>query len=144
MRETISGFIFLGLALFVMGESLRMGIGTMKEPGAGFLPLWAGAILAGFSLVLIIRGWKADRGTPRVRHSGVTLIALCALFIYSLIMDVTGFVVATFLLMMVLFHLAQRRPWWMLLGMSAVVTAVAYVVFGLVLKVYFPAGIFGI
>ncbi|MBI4632713.1 MAG: tripartite tricarboxylate transporter TctB family protein [Deltaproteobacteria bacterium] len=144
MRETPSGFLFLGLSLFVVGESLRMGTGTMKEPGAGFLSLWAGVILAVFALALIIRGWKADKGAARVRHSGVTLIALIALFVYSLIMDVAGFVVATFFLMAVLFHLAQRRPWWALLGISALVTAVAYVVFGIILKVYFPVGFLGI
>src|SRR5574340_1065210 len=130
MRETVSGFFFLGISMLVVWESLRMGTGTMQETGAGFLSLWAGLILACFSLVLVIRGWKADKGAPRVRHSGVTLSALIALFVYSLIMDAAGFVVATFFLTAVLFHLAQRRPWWKTLGISAIVTAAAYVLFG--------------
>jgi putative tricarboxylic transport membrane protein len=143
MREAYSGFFFLGLALLAIVESLRMGTGTMKEPGAGFLSLAIGLILAVFSLVLIIRGWKPEKGSQLVKHSATTIIALVALFIYSLIMDSIGFVVATFLLVAVLFHLAERRRWWVLLGMSALVTAFAYLLFGVVLKVYFPEGILG-
>ena len=142
MREAYSGFFFLGLSLLAILESLRMGTGTMKEPGAGFLSLAMGLVLAAFSLVLIFRGWKPSKG-PAVKHSAKTIIALAALFIYSLIMDKIGFIVATFLLVLVLFHLAQRRTWWVLLGMSVLVTAVAYLLFGVVLKVYFPEGILG-
>jgi hypothetical protein len=144
MREAISGFFFLGLSVLIVVESLRMGTGSMKEPGAGFLSLAVGLILAVFSVVLIIRGWKPARGAPPVRHSVTTVIALASLFVYSLIMETTGFVAATFLLVAVLFHLAERRPWWMVLGMSILVTAVAYLLFGVILKVYFPVGIFGI
>jgi len=147
MREAISGFFFLGLSLLVVWESLRMGTGTMKEPGAGFLSLCAGLMLAVFAIVLIIRGWrgwKSDAKVPRESHSGPTIVALVALFLYSLSMETIGFVAATFLLMAVLFHLAERRPWWKTLGISAIVTAVAYVLFGIVLKVYFPTGLFGI
>ena len=144
MREAIIGFFFFGLSALVVVESLRMGTGTMREPGPGFLSLYTGLILAAFSLVLIVRGWKPDKRTPPVRHSATTVIALVSLFIYSLIMETTGFVAATFLLVAALFHLAERRPWWVLLGMSALVTAAAYLLFGVVLKVYFPAGIFGV
>lgn len=141
MRETGNGLFFFGLSLLVIGESLRMGTGIMKEPGPGFVSFCAGMFLCLFSLVLIARGWKADKGAPHVKHSYRTMIALSSLFVYSVIMETIGFAMATFLLMAVLFHLAERRPWWVLLGMSALVTAVAYVVFGVVLKVYFPVGI---
>ncbi len=144
MKETGSGLFFFGLSLIVIWESLRMGTGIMKEPGPGFISLCAGVILCVFSLVLVARGWKADKNAPRVKHSYRTMIALFSLFAYSLIMETIGFAVATFLLVAVLFHLAERRPWWVLLGMSALVTAVAYVVFGVILKVYFPVGIIGI
>ena len=143
MREAYSGFFFLGLATLTIVESLRMGTGTMKEPGAGFLSLAIGMALAVFSLVLIVRGWKPAQSSSPVKHSATTIIALVSLFIYSLIMDRIGFVVATFLLVAVLFQLAERRRWWVLLGMSALVTAVAYLLFGVVLKVYFPEGILG-
>jgi hypothetical protein len=144
VKETGSGLFFFVLSLLVIVESLRMGTGTMKEPGAGFISLCAGIILGVFSLVLIARGWKADKGAPRVKHSCRTMIALFSLFAYSLIMETIGFAVATFLLVAVLFHLAERRPWWALIGMSALVTAVAYLVFGVILKVYFPVGFIGI
>jgi putative tricarboxylic transport membrane protein len=143
MREAYSGLFFLGLSLLAIVESLRMGTGTMKEPGAGFLSLAMGMILAVFSLILVVRGWKPEKGSRPVKHSATTIIALVALFIYSLVMDSVGFVVATFLLVAVLFHLAERRRWWVLLCMSALVTTVAYLLFGVVLKVYFPEGILG-
>jgi hypothetical protein len=144
MKEIGSGLFFFGLSLLVIVESLRMGTGVMREPGPGFVSLCAGVILGIFSLVLIIQGWRTDKKAPPVKHSYHTVIALFSLFAYSLSMETIGFTVATFLLLALLFHLAERRPWLALLGMSALVTAIFYVVFGIILKVYFPVGIIGI
>ena len=50
MRELKSGFFFFGLSLFVLWESLRVGLGTFKEPGSGFFSFCMGVILFALSL----------------------------------------------------------------------------------------------
>jgi putative tricarboxylic transport membrane protein len=142
MRELKSGLFFFGLSLFIVWEAQRVGFGTVSAPGPGFLPFCAGAALLVLSAVLIRRGWKAREAAtsypPRV------IFALASLFAYSLILEPLGFVVATFFLVGILFHLGKPRPWWMLLGMTALVTVLSYFVFGRLLQVYFPRGLLGI
>ena len=142
MRTLRSGFFFFGLSLFIIWESLRVGLGTAKEPGSGFISLCTGIILAFLSLLLIYQNWKLRE--PKKQLPIRVILALAALFAYSLVLDTLGFIVATFFLVAFLFHLGEARRWWVLIGMSAVVTLFAYVVFGRLLHVYFPQGILGI
>jgi hypothetical protein len=142
MRGLRSGLFFFGLSLFVIWESLRVGLGNLQMPGPGFLSFCAGVILSILSLVLIHRGLGfQDSLKP---HSPPLILALASLFVYSLVLNTLGFIVATFLLVGLLFRLGERRPLWALLGMSALVTLLTYLVFGIFLHVYFPRSFLGI
>ena len=142
MHELRSGLFFFGLSLLVLWESFRVELGTLKEPGSGFLSLCAGLAFGALSLVLIFRGWRVrDIQGP---HSRRVILALASLFVYSLVLDMVGFVVASFFLVGILFRLGQPRPWWFLIGVSALVTFLSYLIFGVFLHVYFPRGFFGI
>ena len=141
MTKVKSGFFFFGLSLLMLWESLRLGIGTATEPGPGFLPCCAGAILAVLSLSFTCAGWGFRKS--RQPHSNRVIVALMAVFIYSLVLNYLGFIIATFLLVAVLFHLGESRRWWVLIAMSASVTFLGYLFFGKVLHVFFPEGLLG-
>ncbi|MFH1488647.1 MAG: tripartite tricarboxylate transporter TctB family protein, partial [Pseudomonadota bacterium] len=123
-------------------ESLRVGLGTFRAPGSGMLSFFGGLALCGLSIAQICKGWKVREGTGT--HSPRVLFALLSLFVYSLLLDTLGFVISTFFLVGVLFHLGQPRRWWLLIGMSALVTFLTYLIFGVLLSVYFPRGFLGI
>jgi len=142
MRELKSGFFFFSLSLLAIWESLRVELGTFMEPGSGFLPFCVGLVLCALSVVLIYRGWGVREFQKP--HSRRVILALASLFVYSLVLQTLGFVVATFFLVGVLLHLGQPRRWWVLIGMSALVTFVADMFFGILLHVYFPRGFLGV
>jgi len=142
MRELKVGSVFLAFSLFIIYESLRLGLGTLKKPGSGFLTFCAALLLSVFSLVLIFRGWRLRESTKPFPRK--VLLALGILILYSLVMDNLGFTLSTFLMVGIFFRLAQERPWWTVAGMSALVTFLAYLVFGVLLRVYFPKGLLGI
>ena len=141
MRELKVGFVFFGFSLFIIYESLRLGLGTLKKPGSGFLTFCAALLLSVFSLVLISRGWRLREG--KRPFPGRVILALFILILYSLALDSLGFILSTFLMVGIFFRLAQQRSWWTLAGMSALVTFLAYLVFGVLLRVYFPRGFWG-
>jgi hypothetical protein len=141
-RQVKSGLFFFAVSLLVLWESLRVQTGTFLEPGSGFLSFGVGIALLALSLVLIKKGWGV-RETHEA-HSRRALLALGSLFVYSLVLDTLGFAVATFFLVGILFQLGQPRRWWWLIGMSAVVTFAAHLVFATFLGVYFPRGFLGI
>jgi putative tricarboxylic transport membrane protein len=140
--ELRSGIFFFLLSLLVMGESLRVELGTFMEPGSGFLPFGMGLVMCALSVVLIWRGWGVRES--QIPHSRRVVLALASLFVYSLVLNILGFVVATFFLVAILFQLGQSRQWWLVIGMSALVTFLAYLIFGVFLHVYFPIGFLGI
>ena len=142
MRSLRSGFFFFALSLFVIWESLRVGLGKAHQPGSGFISFWTAIILAFLSLLLIVQSWKLSELKKPLSFRVV--LGLIFLFAYSLVFKSLGFIVATFLLVAVLFRLGEARRWWVLIGMSALVTLLSYLVFGRLLHVYFPRGILGI
>jgi putative tricarboxylic transport membrane protein len=99
-------------------------------------------VLMGLSFFMIHRGWSVREA--RINHSRKVILALAVLIVYSLVLDVLGFIVATFLAVAALFGLQTSRPWWAILGISALVTLLAYLVFGILLQVFFPPGFLGI
>jgi len=142
MRELKSGFFLFAFSLFVLWESLRVGLGTLNKPGSGFLPFCAGVILASLSLMLVYQGWGLRKSQKPL--SLRVILALASLFVYSLVLETLGFMVATFLLVGIFFRLGERRRWWVLLGMSVSVALLTYLIFGVLLQVYFPRGFLGI
>jgi len=141
MRELKVGSVFLLFSLFIIYESLRLGLGTLKKPGSGFLTFCAALLLSVFSIALISRGWRLRESVKPFPRK--VILALGILILYSLFMDILGFILSTFLMVGIFFRLAQKRPWWTVAGMSALVTFLAYLVFGVLLRVYFPRGFLG-
>lgn len=142
MRELRSGFFFLGLSLFVIWQSMRVGLGTLHKPGSGFLSFCTAIILFALSISLIHKGWGIRE--PRKALSRRVILGLISLFVYSLVLESLGFIVATFFLAGIFFRLGQPRQWWVLLGMSLLVAFLSYLIFGVLLHVFFPRGFLGI
>ncbi|MCL2669767.1 MAG: tripartite tricarboxylate transporter TctB family protein [Syntrophaceae bacterium] len=139
MKTLRGGVFFLGLSIFTLWESLRAGLGTLREPGSGFISFCAGAVLAALSLAIVFQGWR--RREPREGHARRTLLAMFALLAFSLLLDILGFFIATFLLVASLLQIGESRKWWLQAGISALVVFLVYVVFGVWLQLPFPEGL---
>jgi hypothetical protein len=129
-----------------------MGIGTVQNPGMGFMSFWAGGLLAILSLVLLLRTIMKKRlGRNEAAVAGAwrkkVLFVLSALVLYAVIMPVAGYLISTFLLMTFLYWFADptgmRWFFWCLI-LSFLTTAVSYYVFSVLLNCQFPPGILGI
>jgi putative tricarboxylic transport membrane protein len=147
-----SGLFWLLLSIAVITESLRMGIGTVQNPGMGFMSFWAGGLLAILSLGLLVGTiLKKRRGGNEAALTGAgrkkALFVLGALVVYAVIMPVVGYLIGTFLLMTFLYWFADPTGMrWFLwcLVLSFLTTAVSYYVFSVLLNCQFPPGVLGI
>jgi putative tricarboxylic transport membrane protein len=113
----------------------------------GFLPIVLATLMlclcaALLGKALLARGGDADAPVafPAV---GLAKCAagLMALFGYVLLLDTLGFLLSTFLFLVVVTPLFGRLPWWMWLGVPALVAAAAHVAFVVVLRLRLPAGL---
>ena len=56
--DRMSTLFFIGLAIVICEESIRIGAGSLSNPGPGLIPLGSGLILGIFGLIVLVRTFK--------------------------------------------------------------------------------------
>lgn len=145
--DIIPIIFWIGLSLFVMVLSNKLGLGKLHHPGPGFMPFYIGVLLLIISLYLLLRYIlkKGDRGeTAKKDQSQIDLwkiaIVVASLIAYSLFLERLGFLIATFILVTLLFKTAGMRRWSFTFMSSVLTVLVTYFLFTY-LGLNFPKGI---
>jgi putative tricarboxylic transport membrane protein len=132
----------------VLVQSIRMGVGTLGNPGMGFMACGASGIMALLSLILLVQSFMRGKGTeePARPFTGLLLGRVVgfvmAVFLYVLVLPYLGYLVTTFLLMACLLLIVGRHKWWLLISFPGLSSLVSYYVFAKLFHCPFPAGIF--
>ncbi len=143
-RDLASGLFWLAIAVFVSLESFtHLKFGTLRQPGPGFFPFWGGLLLGTFSLIVLVRSLESREqlGFGAIRWP-VLLLVLGAILVYLLSLETLGFVIVTFLFLLLLFRFG-KTAWIKSTAGSVIATSLAYALFRLWLKVQLPHGLFG-
>ncbi len=143
-------FLFL-LALAVLLGAAELGLGTVSEPGPGFLPFLAAVVLALCSgiyflsrVALTIQRSHDPLSKPWAETQWRKVIyVVLALIAYSIFLEDLGFLACTFLLMMFLLIVMGVNHWYTAPIGSALITLICYVTFEKILMIGFPRGILG-
>jgi hypothetical protein len=142
-RDLISSLFWLAFSAFVCTEGVRLKLGEFQRPGPGFFPFWAGLVLGILSLIHLA---NAVRKKERILFSGgrwpALLLVSAAILVYFLCVEKVGFLIATFLLLFLLFRL-ERKRWILTTLWSIVATVASYAFFQLLLQTQLPAGWLG-
>ena len=144
-----SGLFLLLVAALICWGSLKMPYGSLHNPGPGFYPFWLGILLAGMSLGLIVEASLRLTGKEileivreDVRWRNVSLV-LIALVLYGAALDYIGFVIGTFVLMVLLLRYVEPQPWKTVIVWALGGTLGAYAIFELWMKLRLPKGFLG-
>lgn len=143
----IGGLLAL-LGVYIAYEGHGLGLGSLREPGSGFILFGVGAVLAVIAAAIMLSAPFAPAepvpGAPfalvRWRKIAIALLTLTA---YASALEPVGFIPATALMLLVLFRAVDPLPWAAAIGAAVGTTAVVYVVFGLGLGTQFPMGLLG-
>ena len=127
-------------------SSIHLAMGKWGRPGPGFFPFGLAVVLILLSLVLIFRHWEKDR-TPAPFWPGRTwlrpLLGVAILVLYALSFDRMGFIVTTFLFLVIWMWIIERLGWRTILSISTGTTVALYLIFNLFLEVPLPQGFLG-
>jgi putative tricarboxylic transport membrane protein len=145
-HPTVS-LILMAVGLAIAVGSLGYGWGSFDSPGAGFLPFFSGAAMAGFSAITLLqslrRGWsplgEAWKGARWLRPA----IATACLLLYSTFLRDLGFLVATVILMIYLYRMLEPSSWRVTLFAALATTLGFYLVFQTWLQAQLPRGLLG-
>lgn len=149
-RDVTSSLFWTLIGILFCIGGVHYGIRRSGIPGPGFLPFATGLILIALSLMLLIsrllkKGPEPDSvGEPMPGGAALLRIlkALGALFLYVLILEPLGFVLTTFLFMVLILRL-EPRPWIFIIPSAIGATLFFFVLFKVLLRVPLPSGILG-
>ena len=142
----ISGSFWFIVSVFFTIESYRLGLGSLNQPGPGFLFFWAGIFLGILSLSLLVEAWrKRPKGDKKEifdkRNLGKIALVLIATFLYAILIEKLGFILMTVALLIFILGLIEKKGWLFTVSTSVIITAAAYLVFQAWLKTRLPEGI---
>ncbi|MDO9024044.1 tripartite tricarboxylate transporter TctB family protein [Zwartia sp.] len=148
--ERIGGLFWLLFGCTAAYGGLGLGLGTMQEPGSGFLTFVAGSFVSLMAVIVIIQSYRGDpKAQARISdlwkgvmwHRAVAITGLILLFIFSF--ETIGFFVCSFLLLVIIMRWLEGLEWSMCLLVPTIATVATYLLFKTVMNISLPAGIFG-
>jgi len=147
--DRVSGIFWFLFSVFVSIESYRLGLGTLHQPGPGFLSFWTSVAMGIISIGVLARAWTpmeaGERKSPIFGKENLLKIpfVLLSLFLYAFFMEVLGFIPVTLLLFIFLLGMIERKKWRLTIFVSIVVTGISYLLFEVWLKAQLPKGLLG-
>jgi hypothetical protein len=113
--DVIGSLVLIGVSIFVCMEAIRMSLGSFRSPGPGLYPLILGLILGIFAILLglsvLFRHDGQKKRTSTASNMGQVWAIIVTLLIYSALLPLAGYSVATFLLLASLFQIGGIRSW---------------------------------
>jgi hypothetical protein len=150
--DLIPAIFWMGLGIAVAVSSYRLHLGTLANPGPGLAPFFLGIILSLCSLPILVRSFLVILRNQKQKDepiwSGIQfkklIIVVASLLGYWIFLEKIGFVLTTFLLLLILFKTMGSQRWRSVLVASILTVLVVYTVFVVVLRVVLPAGVWRI
>ena len=127
-----------------------MKLGTLHNPGSGFIFFWVGVIFVKLSLIILIQaiGREATAGEMKSLLSEIgwkkIIPVLLALFLYGYVFLFLGFILSTFLLLIFLFKIVEPQKWSIAIIGAILSSLSAYLVFQVWLGSQLPRGMLNI
>jgi hypothetical protein len=108
--DQFSGLMLLALALYVGWENRAYPIGTLQEPGPGYLPLLLVVFLGGLGLLITLWGIRSEPFASLKWPEGVravVILAACAAASFAL--ERIGYRLTVIVLLVVLLGVLERK-----------------------------------
>lgn len=152
-RDLFVKVFWVALGLFVtIWSYTKLGIGKFNAPGSGLMPFLLGILFTVLALYGLLRralpsfsskteiSSEDEQGQHRVQYRKLVFVTL-AMFGFAILIEPLGFILTTFLTMVVLFLNSGFNRWSFAALYAAIVVLITYFLFTY-LGVRFPPGIF--
>ena len=122
-------------------------MGTIDNPGPGFLPLLLGIAILVMSIALLIKVWKkvktADERTSWPERGGFIKVSFIFVMIvlFTTFLEITGYLVNIFVIFLVMLKPVGKQKWVWTLSISIGATVASYLLFDRWLMLPLPRGI---
>ncbi|SFJ29328.1 tripartite tricarboxylate transporter TctB family protein [Thermoflavimicrobium dichotomicum] len=140
--DRIASILFILVGVFFIVESRKLS-STAYGSGVGpdLFPMGLGILLILLSIRLIFETFRY----PKEKQEGKTLdikrfaIILFSALLYALLMETLGYVLTTFLFLVVAFQTMERGKWWLSIILAAAFSVGVYYLYVNILKGTLPS-----
>jgi putative tricarboxylic transport membrane protein len=142
--ELWGGLVWLAAGLFIVWSGQDLGLGTLGEPGSGFMIFWVGLLLSVFAAVTV--GSAVMNGGPTLSSlwAGTRwrkiLIVVVSLALYAVFFERLGFLVCTLPLLVVLMRAIDPVDWRIAIPVALIGSFGVWAVMQKWLKIQLPVG----
>ena len=148
--DRVSSLFWLAVALLAVYGSVHLGVGTLREPGSGFLAFLAGGFIGLMAILVFIQTFFRGKEFQQqivVLWKGVAwhrpLVIALLMVGYILVLERIGFLLSSLLIILIMLRGLERLSWIKAISVSFAASAVSYLLFGVLLSATLPKGIFG-
>jgi putative tricarboxylic transport membrane protein len=147
IAASIMAVFWVAVGILLCYGATRLGVGSVTEPGSGFIFFWSGLLLLVLSLIVAaesIRG-SAEPLQEIGRMNWIKIgLVLLSLLLYAFFLERLGFMLTTFVVLSFLLGLIEGTNSGRSFGVAAAAALGSFAIFELWLKIRLPKGIFGL
>jgi hypothetical protein len=143
-EDQVSGLMLLALALFVGWQNRTYPLGSLQEPGPGYVPLLIAIFLGVTGLVIAVRGGAsrplAETRWPEAKRAAIILFA-CGVATYAI--EAVGYRITIAALLVFFLGVLERRKPLAVATVAIAFSLLSFYLLGDVLRVPLPRGPWG-
>src|SRR6476620_1524529 len=146
--ELWGGLIGLALGGFVIWSGLKLKLGTINDPGSGYVLFYTGILMCLFAASIIVAALTEGGPTFGSRWENTRwtkpLLVIACLVAFAFSLDTFGFLLSSIPLMLLLLRLIDPVRWTLAIPIAVLVPSGMWWVLKRLLLIQLPSGLFGI
>src|SRR3954454_22646571 len=146
--ELWGGLIGLALGGFVIWAGLKLKLGTINDPGSGYVLFYTGILMCLFAASIIFAAVTEGGPTFASRWEDTRwtkpLLVIVCLTAFSFALDPLGFLLSSIPLMLLLLRLIDPLRWTLAMPIAALAPLGMWWMLKRLLLIQLPSGLFGI
>ena len=146
--ELWGGLIGLGLGVFVIWSGLKLKLGTINDPGSGYVLFYTGILMCVFAGTIIVAAITEGGPTFGSRWEGTRwtkpLLVIGCLIAFAVALDPLGFLISSIPLMLLLLRVIDPVRWTLAIPIAVLAPLGVWWVLKRMLLIQLPSGLFEI
>ena len=140
------GLLILVFSTVIFIQAINLDYFNNYGPGPGLFPIWLSGILLVLSIIYIWISFKKNIYYfsdifPKGKGFGNILSVIAALVIFMVLVNYTGFIIASTVLLFILF--SREYKWQWALGISIFTSIILFLLFKVLFAIPLPVNVLG-
>ena len=146
--ELWGGLVGLALGIFVIWAGYKLKIGSINDPGSGFVLFYTGILMCLFALSIIVAAITEGGQTVRSLWAGThwtkPLVVIGCLALFASLLQPLGFLLSSIPLLLLLLRVIDPVRWTLAIPLAVLAPLGVWWVLKHALLIQLPSGIFNI